>query len=275
MAPRIFTDKQESEIARLYVEDGLSSRAIAKMYGIRFHTTIRSALKRQGVQFRKPQDANRLYNLDPHVFDKIDNEHAAYWLGFLYADGYINFRTLSVTLKGSDEKFLHKLKLFASSEAPIAIYLVKNKYPTARLDMTDRHMASRLNDLGIVPRRTKFDRITSQVPTYLYQHWIRGLFDGDGCAHKKTEISFCGSHHLMEFVRLTLHQQSDSNPDLKIQKHTTAQLYYLRYSGRNVALNVANFMYQDATIWMERKRKIVESWPEPQTPVRDSKGRYV
>ena len=29
------------------------------------------------------------YNYNEKYFEVIDNEHKAYWLGFLYADGYV------------------------------------------------------------------------------------------------------------------------------------------------------------------------------------------
>ena len=78
----------------------------------------------------------------------------------------------------------------------------------------------------------------------------------------------------MELVRKELAERTDANPNLAIIKHNKANLYYLRFSGRNVAMNVVNFMYQDATIWLDRKRQVIASWPEPQRLSRNTKGQY-
>lgn len=274
MAPRNFTDEQEQEIAKLYLS-GMSVRAIARMHGLGHHISISSALRRQGVKQRPPAERNRLYSLDPYIFDEINDEHTAYWLGFIYADGCVNRRTLSVALKASDKKYLTKLKGFLKSEAPIHNYIRNEKYKVVGVDFTDRHLARRLRELGIVTGRTKPDNMLSQIPNHLVQHWIRGLFDGDGAAHKNKAISFCGSYRLMEFVRSALHRQAGANPDLAISKHRTAKIYYLRFSGRRVALNIADYMYQNSTVWMERKRNVIESWPEPSKRERDEKGRYI
>lgn len=54
------------------------------------------------------------YSLNEHVFDVIDNQEKAYWLGFLMADGY-NHQTKScvaLRLKAEDREILEKFKLF-------------------------------------------------------------------------------------------------------------------------------------------------------------------
>ena len=38
------------------------------------------------------------YDRNSNVFEKIDTEEKAYWLGFLYADGYINEEHNFITL---------------------------------------------------------------------------------------------------------------------------------------------------------------------------------
>lgn len=249
------------------------------MYGIKFHSTIRYALKRQGVEFREPKDANRLYTVNPHVFDNINNEHAAYWLGFLYADGCVHKRTLMVALKRSDLSHLEKLSEFLESDGPVNKTLNSSgngkSHKTCRFSITEQHLAERLKSLGIVPRRRKIERIVENVPSPLLRHWIRGLFDGDGSARKSPSIVFSGGYNLMEFVRNSLAEQANANPDISIVRHNKANLHYLYYSGRLVALNVADYMYQGATVWMERKRNVIESWPEPSKQERDDKGRFI
>ena len=36
--------------------------------------------------------ANKKYTVNENYFENIDNEEKAYWLGFLYADGYVRMK---------------------------------------------------------------------------------------------------------------------------------------------------------------------------------------
>ena len=51
---------------------------------------------------------------DECVFDSIDNEEKAYWLGFIFADGCISSRdnAFELSLKGEDIEHLHKFNTF-------------------------------------------------------------------------------------------------------------------------------------------------------------------
>ena len=60
------------------------------------------------------------------MFDSIDTEEKAYWLGFIYADGNImtvtkkiQTYTLNITLKNSDIEHLHKFNTFMSGTVNI------------------------------------------------------------------------------------------------------------------------------------------------------------
>lgn len=62
----------------------------------------------------------RKYNFNEHFFDGL-NEQSSYWLGFLYADGYVRMKDgksgeLKIKLKDTDkshiEKFLNDIDCF-------------------------------------------------------------------------------------------------------------------------------------------------------------------
>jgi len=74
-------------------------------------------------------EVRKKVTFDDSVFDEIDTEEKAYWLGFIYADGYIdsaplidgkkNNYQLEVSLKLSDYEHLVKLKEFFKSDKEI------------------------------------------------------------------------------------------------------------------------------------------------------------
>ena len=277
---RNFSDEEEAKIARLYLY-GISAKNIAKLYGLKHHISIVDAIKRQGVEQRPAPERNRIHKLNNTVFDSVDNENAAYWLGFLYADGSTNDKSLSVSLKGVDFTHLEKLKSFLKTNAPVTMREKKCKgkgYASASLYVTDRHLIERLHFYGVSVGRHSPNETIERIPEHLFRHWLRGLFDGDGCAftNPNSGINFLADSILIESIRNHLVNAGvDDNPNRKINKHSKSDVYYLSYSGRKVATKVIEYMYQDATIWLDRKRQVIASWPVPMVRTKDHNGQRV
>lgn len=276
MPARNFTDTEEAEIAKIYLS-GKSTKAIARAYGLSHHISITAALKRQGIEQRSVGDRNRLYKCNPYIFDNLDNELSAYLHGFTYADGYINAsKTLSFNISAKDKDHLEKIKQALQSEAPIRI--VPNLGyggEIATISITERYLVKRLQETGIVKGRPYPELTMSSIPDSTFNHWLRGFFDGDGSAKKSPCINFCGDYKLLLLIRNRLSQLCEVNPNLAITKHVTKPLYYIDYSGRLMALKVASVLYKNATIWLERKRNVVNNWPVPQLIGRNEKGQFV
>lgn len=271
---------EEYEVIKLYQIGKFSTRAIGRVYDYASHAPIIGILKRHNIKQRPPSERNRLYKLNPHVFDKIDNELAAYWLGFAYADGCVHKRTFQVSLKASDEIQLIKLKEFLESESPIKHVKVgsgktNKKYKQVLLSVTDKHLTDQLRKLGVIVGRGNFAGYIYNIESNMYQHWIRGLFDGDGSFHSyKPGTSFVGGYILLHFIRAVFAEEIGRNPNIKIHKHPTANIWELRYMGRPQSQTIAKWLYKDATIWLDRKRQIVENYPKPQIRTRDKFGRW-
>jgi hypothetical protein len=277
---RHFTDSEEAEIAKIY-KAGFSARAIARAYHLPGKQAIMGALRRQKVIQRSPAERNRLYKLNPHKFDAIDHEHKAYWLGFLYADGNVyRERTLKLSLKVADIRHVEKLRDFLESESPVKTIQQKcagKYYPQARVEFTDQHLAARLMNLGIVKGRPNFHPAIDSMPISLHSHFLRGFWDGDGGASRNpgSGINFCGHEDFLIWIRAYMSEHAGTNPNLKVSKHVTANLYYLVHSGRLQALKVFTVLFQDATVWLERKRERIESWPPIKPRSGKKKGQFI
>lgn len=74
-----------SSILPLYDSENLSIRKFCHRYKLNI-STFTKYLKECGRIILTSKD---ILNIDEHVFDSIDTEDKAYWLGFLYADGCI------------------------------------------------------------------------------------------------------------------------------------------------------------------------------------------
>lgn len=267
MAPRNFTDSEEEQIARIY-SSGKSAKSIMRAYGLKHHESIMGALRRQGIEQRPVPERNRLHKLNPYIFDSLDNEVSAYLHGFIYADGHVSQdKTLIIALSPRDREHLEKIRILLETESAIKFRPKAGGYGTdaVRLEVTDRHLAAQLKQKGISTGRLFPKLAFDSVPDDMFNHWLRGFFDGDGSARKSKSLVFCGKYEFMFLLREKISSYCQVNPNLAITKHSTKALYYTYYSGRIVALRVADFIYKDATIWLERKRNVIESWPLPQS----------
>lgn len=140
-------------------------------------------LKAKGIEIINHQNETKF---NEHIFDVIDTEEKAYWLGFIFADGYISSRDngFELSLKGSDIEHLHKFNKFMEhNKDNVKLGEVKNKDKTflrCRWGIVNKHLWNTLNNLGCTPRKS----LTLQFPNIseeLEIPFIRGYFDGDGC----------------------------------------------------------------------------------------------
>ena len=81
-------------------------------------STLQSHLKKRDLS-RSNKYNSRKYSLKESFFSKINSESKAYWLGFLYADGYVSQgKNIGITIANSDRKHLEK---FNKSISPVSV----------------------------------------------------------------------------------------------------------------------------------------------------------
>lgn len=76
-----------TQMISLY-NDGLSCAKLGKIFNCDA-TTIDNALKRYNIKRRSNKINSKKYSCNEKFFKIIDTEEKAYWLEFIYADGYI------------------------------------------------------------------------------------------------------------------------------------------------------------------------------------------
>ena len=125
----------------------------------------------------------KYYKANFNYSDVIDTPNKAYWLGFLFADGYIAKRirktnagsecieyNLKFSVKDGDDEILIKLAKDLESNYPIHYYDVKSSLGDlreARLFITNKYMVEKLyNEYGIVPNRTSIQKIVEHLKKY-------------------------------------------------------------------------------------------------------------
>lgn len=236
-------------LTKLEKETGISRRKITKY------------LKDKGVKIINYQNKIKF---DENIFDTIDTEEKAYWLGFIYADGYISNNdscvyknVFELGLKLSDVDHLNKFNTFTKHISNN----VKTDSYRCRWSVMNKHLWKTLNDYSCVPNKSlclKFPDIHIFNDSKLIRHFLRGYFDGDGCItfHKYIHIvtpvtSVLGTKKfLLNFINY-----SKIPASFRHDPRHSENTFSLEYTKEN-AIKLINWLYSDCTIFLNRKYKL-------------------
>ena len=244
----------------MFEEDNMSITKIAKELGVD-RGTLSIRLKKDGVSV--VQHNNRKYHVDNAYFDVIDTEEKAYWLGFLYADGYLSKsdHRIQLALAAIDKDHLEKFNQALSSNYLLYFKQVSLKgkiFDTYMVQIFGKQLHQSLSRLGCSPQKT-FDLTfpLNKMPSDLYRHFIRGIFDGDGSLCKANPCSknffhiriSSGCPAFLKEINEVVHEQCGSLFYLR-KEHTC---WDLRLWKEDLARKFLNYIYEDATIFLDRK----------------------
>ena len=248
--------KYGPEIRDLYLS-GKSTTEIAKSYNCN-HKTVIEILKSYDIDRRDPSKARQKYNYPTDTFKIIDTEEKAYWLGFLYADGCISDNDISIRLHIQDEKHVEKFKSFMQYEAPVKYSRPK----VCNITIVNKYIAEDLIDKGCFRKKSSILKFPTenQVPNYLIRHFMRGYFDGDGCLSKDSKrnrymFSVLGTLEFISSYQKILVDICGCNVTKLGQRHPDRcnNNYTMTYGGKQSINNILDFLYKDATVFLDRK----------------------
>jgi len=227
---------------------GKSMYALAKEFNYN-HITIRHHLLQQGVTLRDKISVLTKYTVNSEFFDNIDTPEKAYWLGFIFADGYCR-RALVVQLAERDRPHLERLRAALQSSHPIAA----RKKKQASLFISSKHLTQSLRRFPITHEREVV------YPNFNYpldSHFIRGYNDGDGGFYSYPQMPtiFCITTKNQSFME-QLHSilLEDCNISPSPPRPTSHNSFELRWSGRQDVRKIYQYLYRDATVYLPRKR---------------------
>lgn len=233
----------------LYLQHNFSLTKAAGEVGID-RRSLSNCLKEEGYKVINKHNATKF---DETVFDKIDNEEKAYWLGFLYADGSIGStrNDIELSLKSSDIEHLKKFRKFLNFTIDKHIFQDDIR---CRLCITNKHLKESLINLGCTPRKSLTITFPSerQVPKYLQKDFIRGYIDGDGSIMINTRrnagrINILGTLDMLNGIVNSMNWRQT-----KIYKKDAEKVYTVEWSGFYVT-DYLDQLYENATIYLDRK----------------------
>lgn len=213
-------------------------------------------------------------NKNNNFFSKLDTQEKAYITGLIATDGSIydknNSYYLKLAFKSSDVDILEKVKKAIGSKSEIRTKKgIANlpqggtsNYELKTLLICNKKMVKDLESLGITPNKSltlNFDY--SKLSIELFPHFLRGLIDGDGdfnLYHRNNRnhphIGLIGSKHLIHSTKEMLQKVF---PDMSIMTfHAIGcheNIWRLGIYNMKDFKKLLNYIYQDATIFLDRK----------------------
>lgn len=225
---------------------GVSIQSIANQLGISGSSFYR-LLKENGLNRSLSQSLSSNYSRDT-LFSELPREEVQYWLGFIAADGSLSYRgTLSLNLSPKDFNHLNKYIEFSSAN-----FLSGQNYIRAYFD--NKQVAQRLISYGITPSKTR----TLEMNIPITRHFIRGVFDGDGCislGKKSNKFSIVSASEKFA-VQIFDFFKSES----VLLNFNCYNGLYMISTGAYDKLRVVNeILYKDSTVFLERKKAVFGS----------------
>lgn len=253
----MITESIYQQIKQEY-NNGMSLTSIGKKYHVD-RGKLSKRLKKDGVEIINHQNE---VTFNENFFDVIDTEEKAYWLGFMYADGYVSKKDggIELSLKSSD---INHLRKFTKSLDFTNKHLFQDDI-RCRITFRNKHMRQSLINLGCVPQKSLILTCPNktQVPSFLFNHFARGYVDGDGYIgiglnHKKERtkprINVLGTEKFLTGFVSNLGWKNN------IRKHNN--IFCVEYSGKYV-MDYLDQIYSNAMFYLDRKYEIYQTLKE-------------
>ena len=249
-----------------FVKENYMEMTTSEISEILHRTTNAIKLKAERMGMKKSP-----YHCNYHFFENIDTEEKAYWLGFITADGWASKNELTgsaavgIELQYGDIKHLKKFNISLDGN-----YKITDRWRKCLLSSDSKlhHMCNirifslnMYNDLskyGISDKKTytvKFPDIDKN----LYRHYVRGLFDADGCfclSNKRFGVSYItASEELKDDFIKCLRENGIEVSDYKSINEFNTVIYRPTINKNDQKLKFLNWIYEDSTIYLDRKYK--------------------
>lgn len=245
--------------------NGMSSDDVQKKYGI-CYASIYNAIKKYNLPYNKTYGRSIFFN--EHFFHNIDTEEKAYWLGFIFADGSIiktsknmdKYNRLSICLSKKDEHHLEKFTNaieYPKDNIKHANCSNLGEYPQSYVRINSIALVDDLISLNCNPNKTFTPSFPSNkdIPSNLIRDFVRGYFDGDGCISGKVKSPLfeitSELYAIQQLQDILMNSCNLSKTKLRFCRNS----YTLRYGGTNQIKKIFHYLYDGATVFLERKYK--------------------
>ena len=221
---------------------------------------------RKGIGGRKRQ-----CTLNENYFQKLDSKDKAYFLGFIYADGFITKRSQGQSILGltlAEIEPIDKFKKYIQTDKKVGYYKKTNSYSDKsyeyKLALISDKLVADIEKLGVTERKT----LTLTFPDLredLIPHFIRGYFDGDGSvflhdSEGRLGINICGTKEFLTTLSKHLSFIEEGQCVYKEERKET-NCWNLKLTSNIRSLELYHYMYKDCDdLYLSRKKEKFENF---------------
>jgi len=217
---------------------------------------------------RKNGQANRTHFFNENYFDVIDTQEKAYWLGFIHADGSLVFdkkrnriTCLDICIHRRDDNLIEQFVRDIDGDTTKIERFINNRRPMTRIRLRSPVLIETLCNLGVQPNKSfRNDGALIKDRDY-FRHYLRGYFDGNGSVYKAREhirMQIIGPEKLcQDFFAGIEREVGVKGGNVYPSPHSDRHI--LLYQTNKQCISIANWMYDDATRYLKRKKDLFMS----------------
>lgn len=223
---------------------------ISRKYNISF-SKIKNILINNDIDTSKPF---RKYSVDECYFGNINSYDKAYFLGLLYADGYINHEGFYLSLCETDIDILESFKSHIKYNGSIKskTYKNRNHCNQKQLNIFSKKLASDLILLGCVQNKSHIVKYPNFLSKKYRPHFIRGVFDGDGSVFKSRQsgvigFSIIGNYNLIRgILDVLIEDLRIKDKTLQKDKRCNGDIVSFKISSKKELILIYNYLYNNS-----------------------------
>lgn len=262
-----FSSQEQNDIANKY-KQGIGSQRLSQEYGCSRKTIIK-VVKNFGIKIRTTKD---YFKYDPNLnyFEVIDTKNKAYFLGLMFADGWVRHKNgmyvMGIQLVKEDSYLLDcfNKELYDKERKIILRRRGEENDGCKRKDnrMFYFHGEKLFNDLvshGCVENKSLILEPPVNIPDELIRYFILGFFDGDGGATKNARVvSFTSTLNFCNWIGGILIKNKIIKK-YSLHKCYNGTTYCLSICSKQNIKNIYYYFYHDNPLCLKRKKEAIFS----------------
>jgi hypothetical protein len=265
------TKEQEKQVIQIYKQRPMTYEECAKLCGLSY-CSIFKILKRNNI---KPYSKNKLFspNFQEDYFETIDSEDKAYFLGLIMTDGCISTTSstkfVAIELKSNDNYILQKLLDCIGSTRKLT---TDKRCDCMTATICGEKIVADLKKHGCKERSSLTQEFPTTIPDEMMRHFVRGLIDGDGSIgyysvvkngrvrnnHYKNIRMCSGNYNFLKDMMIYMNDRLGLKLNYEVIQKEKEHLYSFKYGNKHDLSLIIHWLYDDATIYLKRKKEICD-----------------